>query len=179
MDENENTIECIGRRYRVYTKGGMTLDVESSKKLSDKLNDALLKEDDAIKNFFSNNNIMNIRQVVMVPSNKPQERPFENKLTPKGGRFTPKQRLNHLLNMKGEFSRIDYQKYMFDIHGVVIERYTAYDDIRDAIASNRLKITEEKIGRARKYKVVDPINVDDNISETMINDRKAKLEILK
>lgn len=177
-NENGNEIECISRRYRVRSPGGMVVDIESSKPLSGQLNDKLLAEDSEIGSFFSNHKVMNIRQVVTMPTKNPQERKIESKLSPKNGIFTPRQRFNNLLKMKGEFNRKDYQKYMSDVYGVAINKYMAWDDIRSAIVAKRLEIIEGKVGRARTYRVVDPTDVDDTLYKTLINDRKLKVGIM-
>ena len=44
----DNIVECICRRYRVQTPGGMVVEVESDKPLSTQLNAKLLEEEPEI-----------------------------------------------------------------------------------------------------------------------------------
>ena len=178
MNVNENTIECISRKYRVKTKGGMIVEVESTKSLSGKMTNELLKEDDEINSFFSNNKIMSIRQLVTTNTKNSQEKLIQDKLVPKKGRFTPRQRLNNLLKMTGEFTRKDYQKYMFDMYGVTIAKFMAYDDIKEGLLAKRLEITEETAGRSKKYRVLDPTDVDENLYKTMMKDHKIQMGVI-
>lgn len=178
MNGNENIIECIGRKYRVQTRGGMIVEVESTKPLSSKLTHELLQEDNDINSFFSEHKIMSIRQMV-TPTKNIQEKEIESKRTPKRGKFSPRQRLNNLLKMKGVFTREDYQKHMLEIYGVKIEKFMAYDDIRDAIVAKRLEITEGKIGRARKYRVLDPTDIDENLYKTLMKDVKIQMGVIQ
>lgn len=180
MSESENTIECISRKYRVHNRGGLIVEVESTKPLSGKITKELLEEDTEIDTFFSNHRIVGVRQAVVTPSKyQKEEVNIEKKLSPKGGRFTPIQRLNQLLKMKGEFSRQDYQKYISDMYGVKLGRYMAYDDLRSALDSKRLEVTGVKIGRERTYRVVDPTNVDETLYKTLMKDRKVQMGILQ
>jgi len=179
MSENENTIECVCRKYRVQTRGGLIVDVESTKPLSGQITQELLEEDTEIDSFFTNHRIVGIRQMVATPSKFPKEDNIESKFAPKKGKFTPRQRLNHLLKMRGEFTRNDYQKYMLDTYGVKIEKFMAHDDLRGAIASKRIEITGGKVGRARKYRVVDQTDIDETLYKTLINDHKVRMGVLQ
>ena len=179
MEENENIIECICRKYRIQNRGGLIVEVESTKPLSGKITSELLEEDAEINSFFKDHRIVGIRHVVVTPSKyQKEEAKIEQKLSPKKGRFTPMQRLNHVLKMKGEFTRDNYQKHMLEIYGVKIGKYMAYDDIRDALASKRLEITGGKIGRERTYRVVDPTDVDETLYKTLLKDQKIQMGIL-
>jgi hypothetical protein len=177
-NENGNIIECICRKYRVQTRNGMIVEVESTKPLSEQTTQKLLHEDDDIDLFFSTHNIMAIRHMVMTPINNNQEKKIEGKLTPKNGRFTPRQRLNHILKMTGEFTRNDYQKHMLDKYGVIIPKFMAHTDIKGAIVAKRLEIVEGKVGRERKYRVIDPTDVDNTLYKTISNDRKIQMGVL-
>lgn len=178
MSENENTIECFCRKYRVQTPGGLIVEVESTKALSGQITHKLLEEDTEIDSFFSNHKIVGLRQLVTTPA-KYQEDKFVSRLAPKKGRFTPRQRLNHLLKMKGEFTREDYQKYMLEMYGVKIEKFMAYDDIRSALASKRLEVMEGKSGRQSKYRITDPNDVDENLYKSMIKDQKIQMGVIQ
>lgn len=179
MEENGNIIECICRKYRVQARGGLTVEVESTKPLSGKITSELLEEDAGINSFFKDHRIVGIRQAVVTPHKyQKEEAKIEQKLAPKKGKFTPRQRINHVLKMKGEFTRDNYQKHMLDMYGVKIGKYMAYDDIRDALDSKRLEITGGKVGRERTYRVVDPTDVDETLYKTLLNDRKIQIGIL-
>lgn len=182
MSENENTIECICRKYRVQSRGGLIVEVESTKPLSGQITQELLEEDNEIDSFFANHRIVGVRQAVVTPSKykkEEEEDKIASKFAPKKGKFTPRQRLNHVLKMKGEFTRDNYQRHMFDTYGVKIEKFMAYDDIRDAMASKRLEITGGKVGRARTYRVVDPTDVDETLYKTLMKDHKVRMGILQ
>ncbi len=176
--DNGNIIECIYRRYRVHTPDGMIIEVESTKHLSEQINRELLEEDGEIDTFFSNHKIMNMSRIVSTPSKIHQERDIANKLIPKKGKFSPVQRFNNLLKMKGEFTRDDYRKHMSDIYGVDIGKYMAYEDIGNAIASKRLEIVGRK-DRLRLYKVVDPTSIDDNLYKSLLRDRKIHISTMQ
>lgn len=179
MNRNGNTIECICRKYRVQAKGGMIVEVESTKPLSKKLTNELLQEDDDINLFFSNHKIINVGQMATKPTENLQEIKVESKLTSDKIIFTPMQRLNSMLKMKGEFTRDDYQKHMFEKYRVIVEKFKAHYDIRDALSYNRLEIAEGKDGRAKKYRVLDPTEIDEDTYKSLMRDHRMQLKIVQ
>lgn len=177
--EKETVIECVGRRYRVNMPGGIVTEVESTKPLSRQMNRDLLEEDNEIGSFFSNYKITSVRHVVTPMKNDVKHEEIVNKHVSDKKMLTPRQRINALLKMSGEFTRDDYQKYMLDAHGVKIAKFMAYDDIRDAIKVKRLILTGEKSGRAKTYKVVDAVEVDEQLYKTIIKEHKAHMEMVQ
>ena len=179
MNRNGNTIECICRKYRVQAKGGMIIELESTKPLSEQLTNELLQEDDDINSFFSNHKIMYVGQMATIPIKNLQDNEVENKLIPNKVRYSPMQRLNSMLKMKGEFTRDDYQKYMFEKYGVTIEKFKAHYDIRDALSYKRLEIAESKGGRSRKYRVLDPTEMDEDTYKSLMRETRMQLKIVQ
>lgn len=149
-DEKRNFIECIGRRYRIQSPSGTITEVESTKPLSKYLNDKLLEEDEGINSFFADHKILSIRQLMTAP-----QQPLPRIVVgPKGGKFIQEQRLNHLKQMEGEFSREDFQKYLKDKFGYELNSWLWYGDIKIA---KRQGIIED-LGKIhhrgpRKYKI--------------------------
>ncbi len=175
--ENETIIECVCRIYRVKMPGGMVAEVESTKPLSLQMTHELLEEDEEIDSFFAHHKITGIRHIIASQEEQVKESKTAEKIIFKQGSMSPRQRLNSLLKMKGEFTRKDYQKYMLDVNRIKIEKFMAYNDLKDAIRIKRLIKIEEKIGRVHKYKVTDPIDIDEQLYKTIINDHKAHIAV--
>ena len=178
-DEKEVIIECVCRRYRVQMPGGIVSEVESTKPLSIQMTHELLEEDNEIDAFFSHHKIMSLRHVITPIEKTVKNDEIVKKRIFNKGALSPMQRINSLLKMKGEFTRAEYQKYMFNMHRVNIARYMAYDDLRDAIKAKRLIKVEEKTGRLQRYKVVDPIEIDEQLYKTIIKEHKTHMEIVQ
>jgi hypothetical protein len=179
-NEKEAIIECVCRRYRVQMPGGMVTEVESTKPLTVQMNHELLEEDNEINSFFAHHKIMSIRHMVTSPTKQVQERKTTHGLVLGKDTFSPRQRLNHLLKMKGEFTRHDYQKYMLDTHRVKIATYMAYDDLRSAMRAKRLEKIEPKSGRLQKYKILDPVEIDENLYRSIIiKDHRVHMGIVQ
>lgn len=176
-NENEIIIECVCRVYRVKMPGGLIAEVESTKPLSIQMTHELLEEDKEIDSFFAHHKITGMRHIVASQETQVKESKIAEKNLFNQGRLSPRQRINSLLKMKGEFTRNDYQKYMLDVNRVKIEKFMAYDDLRDAIRLKRLVKIEEKSGRVHKYKVIDPVDVDEQLYKTMINEHKVHMAI--
>jgi hypothetical protein len=174
-NENETIIECICRIYRVKMPGGMIAEVESNKPLSIQMTHELLEEDKEIDSFFAHHRITGMRHVIASQEQQVKERRAEEKILFNQGRLSPRQRLNSLLKMKGEFTRKDYQQYMLDVNRVKIEKFMAYDDLREAIKAKRLVKIEEKSGDVHKYKVVDPVEIDEQLYKTLIKEHKTHM----
>jgi hypothetical protein len=178
--EKDAVIECVCRRYRVQMPNGMVTEVESTKPLSVQMNHELLEEDNEIDSFFAHHKIMSLRHIVSQNDKQVQERKMTDKILFDKGSLSPRQRLNHLLKMKGEFTREDYQKYMLDVNRVKIEKFMAYDDLRDAIRIKRLEKIPERSGRLQKYKVLDPVEIDENLyREIIIEEHKNHMGIVQ
>lgn len=179
-NEKEAIIECVCRIYRVKMPGGMVVDVEATKPLSVQMTHELLEEDNDIDSFFAHHKITGLRHMVVSPVDKVKENKIVDKRTFGQVGFSPRQRLNNLLKMKGEFTREDYQKYMLDIHIVKIEKFMAYDDLRAALRAKRVEKVEKKSGRLQKYKVLDPVEIDENLyREIIIKDHKIHAGIVQ
>lgn len=182
MKENngqETIIECVCRRYRVKMPGGIITEVESTKPLSVQMTHELLEEDNEIDSFFSHYKITSVRHVTTPLDIKDKNEDIIDKQIFNQRALTPRQRLNVLLKMKGEFTREDYQKYMFDMHRLKVQKFMAYDDLRDAIKSKRLVKVEGKSGRMQMYKVVDPVDIDEQLYKTIIRDHKVHMGIVQ
>ena len=158
MDKEDNTIECICRKYRVKTSEGMIIEVESTKPMSEHAVKRLLEEDSEICSFFSNYKIVNIEQELLTQDINSCLKP-EIKDVPPKGKFSPMQRFNILLKMKGEFTSKSYMGHMLDVYKVKIARYVAFDDIVMANKAGRLELVK-KSGRFKIYKVLDSSSVD-------------------
>ena len=179
MKENENEIECIERKYRVKMPGGLIVEVESTKPLSVQMTHELLEEDNEIDSFFTHHKIMNMRQVVASPIKDTHGTIIGGKVGPKKGIFTPMQRLNNMLKMTGEFTRKDYQKHMLDMYNVNVPRHMSHDDINRAIKSKRIELIAGKMGSPGKYRVVDPVDIDENLYKSLLAGRKIQMEAMR
>lgn len=82
-----------------------------------------------------------------------EKRALEREISPgetdvqSGNRLTPCDRINMMITMEGEFTRLDYQKFMED-KGHKMSNFMGYGDIEDAVMLKRITPTGEKIGRA-------------------------------
>lgn len=187
MSENngkEAIIECVCRIYRVQMPGGMIADVESTKPLSVQMTHELLEEDKEIDEFFAHHKITGMRHMITSQETHVKEtRAKEGKATEKlifdQGGLTPRQRINYLLKMKGEFTREDYQKHMLDVHRIKIPKFMAHDDIRKTLSIKRLERVSGKPGRVQWYKVVDPVEMDEQLYKTVVKDHKLHMGIVQ
>lgn len=173
----DNIVECIYRRYRVQTPGGMIIEVESDKPLSTQLNAKLLEEEPEIDEFFKHHKIFGVRQVIK--SNIPKTNDFaEPRIIAKDGTLSPRQRLNQLLTMKGEFTRQDYVDFLFDNFRYKLNKWTSHSDIRDAVHLNKIEIVRDKKGRSRSYRIIDVAEVEEPIYKKLLQDRKLQISTL-
>lgn len=176
----DNIVECIRRRYRVETPGGMILEVESDKPLSTQLNAKLLEEEPEINEFFMHHNILGVRQ--LVKTNLAQQKTKDlvgPKIISKDGTLSPRQRLNQLLKMKGEFTRQDYINSLFDNFKYKLNKWTSHNDIKDALVLNKIQMVSEKKRRqGRLYKVVDTEEVEESLYQKLLQDRKLHISTL-
>lgn len=176
----ENMIECICRKYRVQTPGGMIIEVESDKPLSTQLNAMLLEEESEINEFFKHRRILGMRQIVRPPPNQQKTTDLgEPKILTKNGTLNPRQRLNQILKMKGEFTRQDYIKFLFDNFKYKLNKWTSHNDIQDALHVNKIQIVENRKGRlGRKYRVIDTEEIEESLYQKLLQDRKLQISTL-
>jgi hypothetical protein len=177
----DNIVECIYRKYRVQTPGGMIIEVESDKPLSTQLNAKLLEEEPEIDEFFKYHNILGTRQIIKSNINPQKTRDIaEPRIISRNGTLSPRQRLNQLVKMKGEFTRQDYIDSLFTNFKYKLNKWTSHNDIKDALRLNKIQTITERKGqqRYRVYKVVDDIEVEESIYEKLLQDRKQHISTL-
>lgn len=175
----ENIIECITRRYRVQTPGGMIVEVESDKPLSTQLNAKLLEEEKEINEFFKSRRILGVRQMVRSSPNQQKTSIEPPIIIAKDGSLSPRQRLNQLLKIPGEFTRQDYIKYLFDNFQYKINKWTSHNDIQDALYLHKIEIIEDRKGkRCRTYRVSDTQEMAESLYKTLLQDRKLQISNL-
>jgi hypothetical protein len=179
MDKKSSTIECIWRRYRIKTGDDDILYVESTNPRSEQ------EELSEIDSFFSNFQIVSIDQEVQEVEvldidNNDSLSKVEAKSVhiPEQVVFSPRQRFNILLKMKGEFTSKDYRDYMLEEYNVKLGKDASHDDISIAIKSERIEMLEEKSGRFRLYKVIDSSSVNDTLYLSISKENKIKMEAI-
>lgn len=169
--KNGNIIECIYRRYRVQSPGGMTIEIESKKPLSGRATRTLLEEDNDIGSFFENYKIIEISNVESLPE----------KRVPEIGRFSksrekninPLERLNYLLQMPGEFTRVDYQSYIQTRYRVKMSNFMGHNDIEAALALNKLEIIGKvKTRGLRQYRIIDQTEINKDQYRSILKSQK-------
>lgn len=174
----ENMIECICRRYRVQTPGGMIVEVESDKPLSTQLNAKLLEEEPEIDEFFKYHKILEMRQLVR--TNISQQKTEGPRMIGKGGTLSPRQRINQLLKMKGEFARQDYISSLFTNFHYKLNKWTSHSDIKNALRLKKIEIMSERKGHnSRLYKVIDEEEVEESLYQKLLQDRKLHISVLE
>lgn len=172
----DNIVECICRRYRVQTPGGMVVEVESDKHLSTQLNAKLLEEEPEINEFFKYHKILGLRQLVKT---NPSQQKIEPPKIAKDGSISPRQRLNQMLKMEGEFTRADYIKYLFDNFHYKVNKWTSHNDIQDALHLNKIHMVEERKGaHGRKYRVINTDEMEESLYKKLLQDRKLHISTL-
>lgn len=168
--ENGNIIECIYRRYRVQLPGGTTIEVESTKPLSRQTTHVLLDEDNEIGSFFENHKIINVVNV----ENRPKKPVYKQK-TIRAEKsevsINPLDRVNHMLQMPDQFTRLDYQKYMQTEYKVKLSTFMCHNDIETALALNKLEIMG-RFHRLRQYRIKDQTEIDKDQYRTILRDQK-------
>jgi hypothetical protein len=175
----DNIVECICRRYRVQTPGGMVVEVESDKSLSTQLNAKLLEEEPEINEFFKYHKILGIRQIIRNNKNKRTTDFIEPKIIAKDGTLSPRQRLNQLLKMTGEFTRQDYIDSLFTNFRYKLNKWTSHNDIKYALHLNKIEIVLERKGHnSRLYKVIDTEEVEESLYNKLLQDRKLHISTL-
>lgn len=179
-EEKRNIVECVCRKYRIQSPSGMVVEVEAFKPLTKYLNDKLLEEDEEISSFFMDHKILSIRQLMTAP----QEPSPRFVVGPKGGKFTQEQRINHLKQMGGEFSREDFQKYLKDNFGYELKNFLWYTDIKLAKKQGII----EDLGKVsfrgpRKYKIREeaksPELKEGSLAKQLLEGKKVILGTIK
>lgn len=176
--KNGNIVECIYRRYRVQSPGGVTIEVESDKPLSGRTTRALLDDDNEIGSFFENHRIIDVTTIKNLP-NKPvhKQRAARVQETIRAKRsevsIDPLGRINHMLQMSDTFTRLDYQKFMQTEHKVPMSAYMGHNDIEAALALKKL----ESVGRAGrrghcKYRVIDQTEINEDQYKALLKEQK-------
>lgn len=168
--ENGNIIECVYRRYRVQSPGGVTIEVESTKPLSGRTTHVLLEEDNEIGSFFENHKIIDVISV----KNQPKKPVYKQK-TIRAERpevsINPLDRVNHMLQMPDQFTRLDYQKYMRTEHKIKLSDFMGHNDIEAALALNKLEVMG-RFRRLRQYRIKDQTEIDKDQYRTILRDQK-------
>lgn len=176
----DNIVECICRRYRVQTPAGMVVEVESDKPLSTQLNAKILEEEPEIDQFFKYHKILATRQIMKsnISSQKTVVRE-EQRLIAKDGTLSPRQRLNQLLKMKGEFTRQDYIDSLFTNFHYKLNKWTSHNDMKDALHLNKVQLVSERKGHnGRLYRVIDDVEVEESLYQKLLQDRKQHISVL-
>lgn len=170
--KNGNIIECIYRRYRVQSPGGTTIEVESTKPLSGRTMRTLLEDDYEIGSFFDNHKIIDVTNI----ENRPKKPVYRQK-TIRAERtetsINPLDRINHMLQMPDQFTRLDYQKYMQTECKIKISTFMCNNDIEAALALNKLEI----MGRAgrrglRQYRIKDQTDISRDQYSTLLKEQR-------
>ena len=179
---------------------GIKMEVESEKPLSGVTTAKLLEDDSDISSFLENVKILDVKAphetVHKRYKNKPKkklkklkknflkkerggldlvpEEQLEDKTPEKENCLTPCDRINTMITMEGEFTRLDYQKFMED-KGCKISDFMGHGDIEDAILLKRIATTGEKIGRGRKkYRIIDVMPVEQFMFRKILKNHKEK-----
>lgn len=86
-------------------------------------------------------------------------------------RLTPCDRINMMITMDREFTRLEYQKFIED-KGYKMSNFMGYGDIEDAVLLKRISPTGEKIGRGRKkYRIMDIIPVEEYMYRKILKNK--------
>lgn len=174
MMNKDGKIECVLRKYHIHIPGGSILEVESTKPISEEETKRLLEEDDGISNFFRHYKITGY----LHPVNSLRRARQDNEPRPDPAKpLTPRQRVNLLLEMKGEFTRNEYIEHMKGI-GYDMTKWMAHVDFNNAVNLKRLEIVDDT-RRAIKYRVIDPIQVDEPLFKQLLKDRRVQIGVIQ
>jgi hypothetical protein len=180
---------------------GIKMEVESEKPLSGVTTAKLLEDDSEISTFLENIKILDIKvpqeRVIdkkasykKKPSKKlkksaklkKEKIAVDRKIVPgetevqSGNRLTPCDRINMMIAMEGEFTRLDYQKFMED-KGYEMSNFMGYGDIEDAVMLKRIVTTGEKIGKGRKkYRIIDVMPVEQYMYRKILKNNRDKMK---
>jgi hypothetical protein len=196
-----NIVTCIKRIYNIQMQNGIEMEVESEKPLSGVTTARLLEDDSDISTFLENVKILDIKvpqeKIVHKKQSykkKPGKKlkkiaklhdgldiahggqdttPGETDAQPKN-MSTPCQRINMMITMEGELTRLDYQKFMDD-KGHKMSDFMGYTDIENAVMLKRIAPTGERIGKGRKkYRVIDMMPVEEYMFRKILKNHKEK-----
>lgn len=176
-------IECVKRIYNIQTSNGIKVQIESDKHLNRQTTAKLLENDNEIKEISSileNCKILDIEKVLdNISAHKKSEirreetrnisesRPGIDNIT-----LTPYQRFSRLIQIQGEFTRIDYQKLIED-SGHKISDYMGHGDIQDAVTLKRIEPVGKRISRQfTKYTVTDSTPIEEYKYREMMKNHK-------
>ncbi len=91
-------------------------------------------------------------------------------------RLTPYDRINVMITMEGEFTRLDYQKFMED-KGHKMSDFMGHGDIEDAVLLKRIAPTGDKIGKGRKkYRIIDVMPVEQYMYRKILKNNRDKMK---
>ena len=202
-----NIITCIKRIYNIQMPNGIKMEVESEKPLSGVTTAKLLEDDCDIGAFLENIKILDVKvpQEKAVHRKTSYKKPSKKlskkaKLKKKallekiqregldftqqgdsqsGSKLNPCDRINNMLAMEGEFTRLDYQKFMEE-KGFTMSNFMGHGDIEDAVMLKRIVPTGEKIGKGRKkYRVIDAMPVEQYMYRKILKNNRDKLKYNK
>lgn len=89
-------------------------------------------------------------------------------------KLTPCDRINKMITMEGEFTRLDYQKFMEE-KGHKVSDYMGHGDIEDAVTLKLITPTGEKIGKGcKKYRIIDAMPVEQFMFRNILKNNKKK-----
>lgn len=89
-------------------------------------------------------------------------------------RLTPCDRINIMITMEGEFTRLDYQKFMED-KGHKMSDFMGHGDIEEAVLLKRIAPTGEKIGKGQKrYRIIDVMPVEQYMFRKILKSHKSR-----
>lgn len=89
-------------------------------------------------------------------------------------RLTHCDRINMMITMEGEFTRLDYQKFVED-KGHKISDFMGHGDIEDAVLLKRIVPTGEKIGKGqKKYRIIDVVPVEQYMFKKILKNHRNR-----
>lgn len=181
----KNMVTCTKRTYNIQTSDGVQIEVESKRTLSDEITAMLLKDDKDIGSFLDNCNIVNIdfvdkktslyknrrdkklkkrlsKKHIAKKVEKDKEKTINDRDTQSDNEcpLSPYDRINMMIKMEGEFTRLDYQKFMEE-KGYKMSDFMGHEDIKDAILLKRISPTGERLEKGRKvYRIIDVMPIE-------------------
>ncbi len=196
-------IECVKRIYKIQTPDGIEIKIESEERsISGVMTAKLLQEDKEICFFFEKCKILGIENIRKEEKQEKRDRSKKKKREdtitkkdleiqvietseiqetkegeePLRGHLGPFERLNMMLKIEGDFTRVDYQNLLED-SGYRISNFMGHGDMEDALLLRRIERTGEKIGKGlRKYKVIDVTPVNDDMYREMRRQYRNKIK---
>lgn len=172
--QNGNTIECILRKYRIRTPEGIILEIVNARTIKNQLFDELLEEASEISSFFEKHQIKvilpekmaEIAEKIKTEKEKDKDKDLKS--------VSPIERLNLMLQMRVDFTRVDYQEYLTD-KKISISNFMGHGDIQVATKLNRI----EEVGKTDKdhpltvYRVIDTTEIDKDAYNRILEIKKG------